>query len=104
VPELHEGQRVIVAGLSILGRGGLTATNVQVTGTVRAVDRRTGMVTVTLDPEFSGQTIVVAYSRVSPQEPAPASEQPAQANNVFTARELAHLEFVRWLVATKSMD
>jgi hypothetical protein len=95
---------VTVAGLSILGRGGLAATNVQVTGTIRAIDRATAMVTVTLDPAFSGQTVVVAWSRVSPAEPDEAPEQPAHANDVFTPRELAHMEFVRWLIATERLS
>jgi hypothetical protein len=93
---LQRGQRVRILqpGLSVQpGQAAL--------GIVRALDRSTQMVTVTLETGLPGQTIVVPRARLVPASSALDTESERKAiEQQFTPRERERLEFANWLVLT----
>jgi hypothetical protein len=71
------------------------------TGLVQRVNPE-GLVTVALDPDFGGKTVVVPRAWVRALESVPQSEQEAAERfaRAFSADEIERLEFARWLVET----
>lgn len=89
--ELREGQRVSVTGPGLGALVGLTGSDGQITGVVRAVNPISRTVAVLLDADFSGEMIVVPIARVRPLEDRAVPWAPSAA-------ETGRLVFCRWLV------
>ena len=65
-----------------------------------------GLVTVSLDPDCGGQTVIVPLAWVRALESSPESEQEAAERfaRAFTSEEIERLEFTRWLVEQRRLQ